>query len=123
MKDIDYYPKHSNKTLMSWTKKRLVEEIEILLHNWDAQCVKAENISNYAKQLQEKLDKNENDNWISVDDRLPNNCEIIIFCTKYKEVYIGFYNEKMNHFAQNWAIYYVDEILCWQPLPEPPKEK
>ncbi len=60
--------------------------------------------------------------WISVKDKLPNSCETIIFCTKYKGVYIGSYSEKRQCFEHFRVTYNEDEVLCWQPLPEPPKE-
>ena len=71
------------------------------------------------------------DEWISVEERLPENDDNVLiwhrFCTyegnEYKEDYdIARYDQ---HFKM-WLGQNIDEgsqVLYWMPLPKPPKEK
>lgn len=69
------------------------------------------------------------DNWISVDERLPEleegvkntSIEVIMF-SESNEFYLGYYNfyNKNWYYDGNWI---GDDITHWQPLPKPPKLK
>ncbi len=98
MKNIEYYPKRSNNTLMSWTKKTLVREIEILLHNWDVECERAENISNYAMQLQEKLDMETSEHIKHMDRTMKINIWLL---DKYGEQFKKDFNIRENDLTQD----------------------
>lgn len=59
--------------------------------------------------------------WISVDDKLPDDCvEVLVYDTDCGIV-IGWYDKEKGDFAADF-ISLLDAVTHWQPLPEPPKE-
>jgi hypothetical protein len=67
--------------------------------------------------------------WISVEERLPENEQIVIGytpCDGY--MFVGYYREEKNW--KQWYIvtamrstkYMTKKVTHWMPLPEPPKE-
>lgn len=59
--------------------------------------------------------------WISVKDRLPENCiEVLVYDTDCGIV-IGWYDKEIGDFAADF-ISPLDAVTHWQPLPEPPKD-
>ena len=59
--------------------------------------------------------------WISVDDKLPDDCvEVLVYDTDCGIV-IGWYDKETGDFAADF-ISPLDAVTHWQPLPEPPKE-
>lgn len=122
MIDYEVYPKHSDKTLMGWTKNRLVEEINILLHNWKASCEVAENVSIYARKLQEELDKIQNDNWISAKERLPEPYVPVLIAIDFTDNLTNGEVNKQNKWWSNIYCLEAGNVTHWPPLPQTPKE-
>ena len=59
--------------------------------------------------------------WISVKDRLPDDCvEVLVYDTDCGIV-IGWYDKEIGDFAADF-ISPLDAVTHWQPLPEPPKD-
>ena len=60
--------------------------------------------------------------WISVEERLPEDSDEVNLCTRSGIVGIGYYDK----YRKNWVQYYAGGALCvdvthWMPLPKPPK--
>ena len=56
--------------------------------------------------------------WISVDDRLPEKDEIVIICTDENFIYAG------ELIGDTWFLdndSWTETVTHWMPLPEPPK--
>lgn len=72
---------------------------------------------------EETMIKPEN-NWIQVSERLPKKEESVLLSTNGGFVEEGFYAET-NEFHVVWrgfetrSIYWDEEVIAWQPLPEP----
>ena len=69
-----------------------------------------------------------NDNWISVEDRLPDDNELVLVCTKDNVMFVcslvianAFASLKNSKVWEDNDGYYVSDVTHWQPLPEPPK--
>lgn len=66
-----------------------------------------------------------NDEWISIDDRLPDNKSGVIAANadQVSEVYFDFY--RFNHAydieIDEHDIKFIQSITHWKPLPQPPK--
>ena len=65
--------------------------------------------------------------WISVEDRLPEEqyVNIVFYEEKSKDIYIGYYNTgdyTHNKFWHSSGRLFVNTVTHWIPLPEPPKE-
>ena len=59
--------------------------------------------------------------WISVKDRLPENCiEVLVYDTDCGIV-MGWYDKEIGDFAADF-ISPLDAVTHWIPLPEPPKD-
>lgn len=65
------------------------------------------------------------DEWISVDDRLPDESGEVIIYTKAHDVYVANYKKNRNLFTA----YGIQSVLIndietthWKPLPTPPKQ-
>lgn len=87
----------------------------------DWQCMKA---MQKAIKITEQLAEEHNNGWISVDDVLPGECEIVLFCTKYGYVRQGSRHIRYEHNTYDLAgvthTFSDDEIIAWKPLPEIP---
>ena len=62
--------------------------------------------------------------WISVNDRLPEEAvDIIVYTTKkriaFGYLYDGHFRDEEHEIMASWNI---GEVTHWMPLPEPPKE-
>lgn len=74
---------------------------------------------------------NESDNWIPVSERLPEEDKEVLIFTKDKEINKAYHTPKEWSDTQwEWFVfgtlgysltYSDDEVLAWQPLPEPYK--
>lgn len=60
------------------------------------------------------------DNWIPVSERLPEGYEEILICDKQGNISTGGYLGGERPFEDNYG-YYMDEVIAWQPMPEPYK--
>jgi hypothetical protein len=56
--------------------------------------------------------------WVSVDERLPEQESRVLFCLKGGAMIAGYFFE--NHFYSGDS-YCFKTVTHWQPLPEPPK--
>ena len=63
------------------------------------------------------------DSWISCSDRMPNEEDVLVYCSDTKEQMVGFHKGKglFQFFYMN-GVEGVCEPSHWMPLPEPPKE-
>ncbi|OOF50706.1 hypothetical protein BKK52_00735 [Rodentibacter trehalosifermentans] len=67
----------------------------------------------------------ENNGWISVIDRLPEEgVDVIVYSDYAKAVFVAWLSCEDNtcFTDENGDYGLIDEITHWQPLPEPPKE-
>ena len=66
--------------------------------------------------------------WISVKDRLPDDKERCLICTKNGRVYIAYYQpigDKFSDYEPFWqsdSCRFIAYVTHWQYLPKPPKE-
>lgn len=80
-----------------------------------SQCIS----SDYCKGWNDAVDKMPG--WISVDDRLPDNCVQVLICYDNGFISIGYWDDDLCE----WDGLDDEEITkpsYWMPLPEPPKE-
>lgn len=56
--------------------------------------------------------------WIPVTERLPEDGEQVLACTKNGRAFSAHY----DHFWGKWSVSHTVKITHWMPLPEPPKE-
>ena len=92
------------KVLKDYTKENHIMASHTILENY------AEALYNAGYRKQE---------WISVDDRLPENLSYIIVCDKYGNV------GEAYCYGEGWFEWIDSEervfVTHWMPLPEPPK--
>lgn len=60
-----------------------------------------------------------NDEWISVDDRLPDNYGVYLTFTEHGDTCVDYYNPTDN--GESGDFRNQDNITHWKPLPQPPK--
>lgn len=82
-------------------------------------------------KYQEWQEQQSNTEWISVEDRLPeNNTEILVFSTELQKSTSNtlvplacFYKDKFRHYGDNVSQAWLDgiKITHWMPLPNNPK--
>lgn len=84
-----------------------------------------EAINTAQSALREKLERSENDGWISVEERLPEkNAFVLCFCRN--SIYDVF---RFDYTDRSWISkgrderYFESFVTHWQPLPLPPKEE
>ena len=68
----------------------------------------------------EWADKNPKSQWISVEDKLPNDGEIVIVAHRWILGEI-LYASDVFHIDFGWESY--DDVVAWMPIPELPKEE
>ncbi len=63
------------------------------------------------------------DGWISCSERMPNEEDVLVYCSDTKEMMVGFHKGKglFQFFYMN-GVEGVCEPSHWMPLPEPPQE-
>ncbi|ENG7255706.1 DUF551 domain-containing protein [Escherichia coli] len=63
------------------------------------------------------------DGWISCSERMPNEEDVLVYCSDTKEQMVGFHKGKglFQFFYMN-GVEGVCEPSHWMPLPEPPQE-
>uniref|UniRef100_UPI000669A677 DUF551 domain-containing protein n=1 Tax=Escherichia coli TaxID=562 RepID=UPI000669A677 len=61
------------------------------------------------------------DGWISCSERMPNEEDVLVYCSDTKEMMVGFHKGKglFQFFYMN-GVEGVCEPSHWMPLPEPP---
>ena len=60
--------------------------------------------------------------WISVDDRLPEKYEKHLLLLDNGRITIGWYHESAMNFVEDGFVT-VNRVTHWMPIPEPPKMK
>lgn len=69
------------------------------------------------------LEKQMNNGWIPVSERLPEKTDAYLVTNNTGNVAIVLYVTKKDYsFEAGWQVMHWIEILAWQPLPEPYKE-
>ena len=61
------------------------------------------------------------DGWISVEDRLPEEGEMVLMFSKFKNYHMGWYDKKQCKFYSEGYSVKQGMVTHWRPLPEPPK--
>ncbi|MGU7069948.1 DUF551 domain-containing protein, partial [Salmonella enterica subsp. enterica serovar Mbandaka] len=63
------------------------------------------------------------DGWISCSERMPNEEDVLVYCSDTKEQMVGFHKGKglFQFFYMN-GVEGVCEPSHWMPLPEPPQK-
>lgn len=76
-----------------------------------------------ANIIRSHMDEVENDGWIPVEERLPE--EKVLAQDKYGEMLIGYiaYDSDNEWFECEDEGVYLTNVVAWQPLPEPYKVK
>ena len=72
--------------------------------------------------------KNE-DGWINVEEKLPNDTKRYLVLTESKQIWLGLYNSHIK--PDDWYLFGWSSYNCWHPfkithfmdLPKPPKEE
>lgn len=69
--------------------------------------------------------------WISVKDRLPNDCESVLLYSKGFDIISGYLvydldGEPIRYTVNDWdeseSTVSLDSVTHWRPFPEPPKD-
>ena len=97
-------------------REKLVEQA--ISHFWYgvSHDIFSEPVKTYAKLAIEALEKENGVEWISVDDRLPEQGEEAICIAADGDMMIGKYTE------WGWMFpCYFEDLTHWMPIPEPPK--
>lgn len=76
---------------------------------------------NFVLELLSKAEKHSN--WIPCSERLPKEHEHVLICVHYNGKYsmVGYYDKDFGWYGQ-WGAYVYNQVIAWQPLPEPYKE-
>lgn len=102
-----------------YAKKAIKGYKELEAKHWD-ECRQIAHYDDEIKRLK-AADVQPVNQWISVNDRLPENCiEVLVYDTDCGIV-IGWYDKEIGDFAADF-ISPLDAVTHWQPLPEPPKD-
>jgi hypothetical protein len=59
--------------------------------------------------------------WISVKDKYPNHGDVVLICTKDKDVQVFQWDEIYGEWVGDRYNYSTEYITHWQYLPQPPK--
>ena len=59
--------------------------------------------------------------WIDVNDRLPEDSEDVLICSQWGTIDIGWYCK--GEWVSEHITYDYDNIIAWMPLPEPYKKE
>ena len=60
-------------------------------------------------------------NWINCKDRLPENDDHVLACTRNKKGQANIVNAYYCHQLGTWAAGMNSNVTHWMPLPEPPE--
>ncbi len=85
--------------------------------------------ANWIEAISMAIKALEQDQWISVSERLPENHKDVLICLSSDEICVGCYNSHRLPFSNNaigWGASYVhdwcsNDVIAWMPLPEPYK--
>ena len=62
-----------------------------------------------------------NTEWISVEKELPKNDTSVLGHTKYKDIFVMYYDKDESCWYDSMEHYNIANITHWMYLPEPPK--
>ena len=102
-------------------REKLVEQAISYFWYGVSHDIFSEPVTTYAKLAIEALKKENGvtvQEWISVDDRLPEKDEIVIICTDKNFIYAG------ELIGDTWFLdndSWTETVTHWMPLPQPPK--
>lgn len=107
----------------------LSDAIQDFSQVWDSHEAAENGKSMYASKIIEILEEEftPKDNWISVENRLPdNNDNVFVYSTHTENencrIEVGFYNDVYKEW-NGFSVYFINKITHWQPLISPPKTK
>lgn len=109
----------ADSTLHNMRKDDLIEYIRFLEHNYNVAVSFNENQAKYIESLGLNTQR-----WIPVTERLPQEFISVLVCIPseaplptVKEAYLA-----NGAWATKMAIFFMEEVTHWMPLPKPPKE-
>lgn len=93
--------------------KKLIDSIEVNVKGLTERQI---------RQIADVLEMQPKNEWIPCEERLPNDCELVIGWDKCrgKCVLVKYYLKKKLWI---WGNYKYVEIIAWQPLPQPYKKE
>ncbi len=108
----------SKLTFEQWLEQRH-DKIDV-----DCGCVSTETLMHWMRVAYEAGNSPVTpDGWISYSERMPNEEDVLVYCSDTKEQMVGFHKGKglFQFFYMN-GVEGVCEPSHWMPLPEPPQE-
>lgn len=69
------------------------------------------------------LEKQINDRWIPVSERLPSNIEEVIACDNDGIIVTGYIKKRIGYYVCEHLPFITEDIIAWRSLPEPYKER
>ena len=118
------------------SREKQIELLERQLAFWKHHCTvlsnaltKEEEISNRYAEMLDKTEEELNaervkQEWISVDERLPEHSQKVLVCDDRQNMVTAMY-VTFDNGGFDWctSVRLVYEVTHWMPLPEPPKMK
>ncbi len=80
-------------------------------------------IDNLPYTVESELENTIGSDWISCEERMPDEGEMVLVFSTHKEISKAFWDSDMGKFFIADSDYHYNQldITHWQPLPEPPK--
>ena len=98
------------------------DEIEKDFNEWLVENNRYSDRFSIFEWFKSKLQAESKDEWISVDERLPEEDKYVLVCFNGKHIFTGTYNN--GQWLDSDGFKFIDgTITHWRELPEPPKEK
>ncbi len=76
----------------------------------------------FIEYQQQEIERLNADKWISVNDRLPDDCNFVLIFTIYGTRYMASYVDTTNEWIWGKNEWKALEVTHWQPLPTAPED-